>query len=511
MTSPSSNRGETFAGLAADVERQIGSAEAANAARRDQLYGGRHGAQYLRGHFTDVSPLLRGSEAAGRGYNPPQQRFDPYGGFQQHAAIAQLPQQPVLTTTEAVERQVQDAVSRALRAHEDRVSDIVAREWDRRTQELEHALRNRFTDIQVMSDGTGRILRDVGAQVAALKAELAVSNESHEAALAALGTELRARIADLGRSVNREVVSLREIVLDLQSRFSVDTAEYSRKIDAAQRRSIEAQDQAMTAVQQRVNAAKAEIEASTRGMWQKVQDEIDAAVRLVSQSNDAAERGEAAVHRLESRVADALEDAAIRRSETRTLRDDIQQLELYVKGRIDRIAASTARGAAGASAATAGASGGPILTAELDRLQRDVYTLQQGLSYITGRLNAYGFLDDDVVQDVVRPPKAAQPRDTPNQNLAVSDLTVPTASAMKKRQSYDSRHDEGAYHRGTTSPTKSEDRVATKATRRYSQVVDPFQHSAHSFVGNDEERGEMTSRDDDSDASNQKLALHHVD
>jgi hypothetical protein len=475
---------DRFSSHAMDIDRRLDSALHDNAKRRAALLSNLAGGntQDFLGRLADVSPLLTGGYAGGASAH----QFDRY---LLHAAGGRMPTHPytdmgmgggagagagggigagggggtgLLTTAEQVERHVQAAVAREMRNQEDRVVELIAREWDRRAQELEHALRGRFTDLQVLHESSTRLLREVGASVAALKAETKAESDRLDVAVSNLAQELRGKLADQNRHMSRELQAVRETALEVQSRFSVDTAEYSRRVESMQRRATEAYADAMNTVESRVSALKTENEASVRELRKSMQQDVDQAGRVAADCRSVVRRGDDELRRLGAKVADLMEDAGVRRSELRSLREDVRQMELYVKGRIDRVAVSVAKGAAGGTpgpllvAAAHAARGGDhrrrdqvdehddgarhqqtqlVSALEITRLQSDVYALKQSVAYLSSRLKAYGMLeDDDDIVDIVTPKKsAAHASDRHFQEPTMLGVSAMTADAYPSR------------------------------------------------------------------------------
>ena len=358
-TDPSTSHGR-FHDHAADLDRKLQATLEENARRRATLIdnlGHGYGSAGIMGKAADVSPLIAGGYgarvtgygntgcgAAADQYHQQQQlpQYGGGGGLFRGGSSSATPA-ALLTTTDAVERQVRAAVSREMQRQEERVVELIAREWDRRSQELEHALRGRFTDLQVLHESTTRLLREVGGSVSSLKAEMKAEMDRIDVAIANLTSETRTKMQDQGRGLSRDVGAVRELALEVQSRFQVDTAEYSRRVEAMQRRASESYAEAMGAMESKVKQLKSESESSVRDLRRALQADVDEAVRGAADSRAIVGRGDEELRRVTSKISDLLEDAATRRSEIRTLREDARQMELYVKGRIDRVAASAAR------------------------------------------------------------------------------------------------------------------------------------------------------------------------
>jgi hypothetical protein len=467
-------RHDAFTEQAADMDRRLSSALHDNAKRRATLLDvlGTHPApnDYFA-RLADVSPLLTGP-AAGLGYpgmyqhqqhhqQQQQTRRDlldyaaamPHGGGagSYRDPLATSPS-PMLTSSEAVERAVQSAVAREMRNQEERMVELIAREWDRRAQELEHALRGRFTDLQVLHESSTRLLREVGAGLGAQKAEAKAEIDRIDVALAALGQELRGKLTELGRTSNRDITSVREIALEVQSRFAVDTSEYSRRVETMQRRAAEAYADAMNAVESRVAALRAESEAGLRDLKKSLRDDVDNAGRIAADCKAYVTRGDDEMRRMSARVGELLEDAASKRSELRMLRDDVRQMELYMKGRIDRIAAGAGRTAlAGTLAAVArpaksrhagdeaAAPAGVdelqmVNVFEIQRLQSDVFLMKQAIADLAGRLRAFGMLeDDDDITALVSPTGRGGGAEPSSANFVLSALSQQAPETSRAR------------------------------------------------------------------------------
>jgi hypothetical protein len=546
-------RHDAFTEQAADMDRRLSSALHDNAQRRATLLDvlGTHPApnDYFA-RLADVSPLLTGP-AAGLGYpgmyqhqqhhqQQQQTRRDlldyaaamPHGGGagSYRDPLATSPS-PMLTSSEAVERAVQSAVAREMRNQEERMVELIAREWDRRAQELEHALRGRFTDLQVLHESSTRLLREVGAGLGAQKAEAKAEIDRIDVALAALGQELRGKLTELGRASNRDITSVREIALEVQSRFAVDTSEYSRRVETMQRRAAEAYADAMNAVESRVAALRAESEAGLRDLKKSLRDDVDNAGRIAADCKAYVTRGDDEMRRMSARVGELLEDAASKRSELRMLRDDVRQMELYMKGRIDRIAAGAGRTAlAGTLAAAvarpaksrhagdeAAAPAGVdelqmVNVFEIQRLQSDVFLMTQAIADLAGRLRAFGMLeDDDDITALVSPTGRGAGAEPSSANFVLSALSQQAPETSRARDGAEVAQQK----REAARPRPVSQDVSLRESHRSYLSHDPFERQSAAAESPSKKphrspSGRSTTSGG-SDVSNSKLAHSAID
>lgn len=273
--------------------------------------------------------------------------------------------------TDALRREVQNAVSHEMRRFEDRVREIVSKEWDLRARELDAVLKNRFQELRVANE-----------HIAASVISLAEASQSQATEftdrLKHLEQEVRRRLLEVDREVKaqaRETQSTRDVCEELQQSVRSDSRDVDKRVEEAMHRHSEAVRGLSARLEERIAAAQRGLETQHRDTQRALDAEIDRVARAVSQVQGALESSTHVLDRVVHDVRHVTDCVSSHESAMRKLRSDVHQTE---------IACMTLSSTASQKQPSVPGVGPSrdVPLADWAKLQQDVYALKECVAYL---------------------------------------------------------------------------------------------------------------------------------
>ena len=318
---------------------------------------------------------------------------------------------PLMTTSRDLLRlEVREAVAAEMRQQHAALHAIVAREWELRMREVDATLRGRFGELRGANEALQRVVSELADEVAHVSETLSARVDKAEADLGRKIAQLRREHDEALRRVRSEAVELSETIVAAKLDANATEGRYgelSKKLHANVADALREFDG-------KWNTVEDSIEATLRGERKQHALFTDYVEKALREHSDGLAGDAARIAALQQEVGAMAEEGVGQRSQLRTTRAELNQLEMLVRSigvrQQQQRAAATASGAGGPplhldplSLAPTAAPGGPSAPlanqqqrggggvdwqaaampySEGARLQQDVYALKQSVAYL---------------------------------------------------------------------------------------------------------------------------------